>query len=68
VVAGLQVIPARNLREAVGFLEGEVQIARVTVDMARVFDQARGNELDFAKVEGQERVDRPPERAAASHQ
>jgi predicted ATPase with chaperone activity len=27
VVAGLQVIPVRNLREAVGFLKGEVKSA-----------------------------------------
>jgi len=67
-VAGLQVIPARNLRKAVGFLEREVQIAPVTLEVARVLEQAPGNELDFAKVEGQKWVDRPPETAAASHQ
>ena len=36
VVSGLQVIPVRNLREAVGFLEGEVKIAAIKVDMTRV--------------------------------
>ena len=32
VVAGLQVIPVQNLREAVGFIEGEVQIQPTQVD------------------------------------
>jgi magnesium chelatase family protein len=36
VVAGLQVIPVRNLREAVGFLEGEVKIPAIKVDMTRI--------------------------------
>src|SRR5512136_1722893 len=38
VVAGLQVIPVRNLREAVAFLEGEVKIAATKVDVASMFD------------------------------
>ena len=32
VVKGLQVIPIQNLREAVGFLEGEVKISPTRVD------------------------------------
>src|SRR5438128_8777808 len=38
VVKGLQVISIQNLREAVGFLEGEVKISPTRVDLARVFD------------------------------
>ncbi len=52
VVAGLQVIPVRNLREAVGFLEGEVQIAPVTVDVARIFEQAPRRRDGFCRREG----------------
>src|SRR5712691_11229089 len=33
VVAGLQVIPIRNLREATGFLEGELKISPTHVDV-----------------------------------
>src|SRR5207244_167228 len=58
VVNGLQVIPIQNLREAVGFLEGEVKISPTRVDLARVFDQPREDELDFADVKGQESVKR----------
>src|SRR5882724_4791515 len=36
VVAGLQVIPIRNLREAASFLEGETKIAPTKVDIAAI--------------------------------
>ena len=65
VVSGLQVIPVRNLREAVGFLEGEVKIPSTKVDMARIFDQDHEDEVDFAEVNGQESVKRALEIAAA---
>ena len=39
VVEGLTVIPVRNLREAAGFLEGEIKIAPTQIDLKAIFEQ-----------------------------
>ena len=65
-VAGLNVIPVQNLREAAQFLEGQIRIAPTKVDMTKIFAEAGHDEdVDFAEVKGQESVKRALEIAAA---
>lgn len=58
VVSGIEIFPVRNLREAADFLNGEMTIAPVRVDLAAL--RARQGEAveDFIDVKGQESAKR----------
>ncbi|HSB04853.1 MAG TPA: YifB family Mg chelatase-like AAA ATPase [Thermodesulfobacteriota bacterium] len=65
VVSGIKVLPLDTLSDCVEFLNGNLQIEPVTVDLDGIFKTESNYPVDFNDVKGQEHVKRCLEVAAA---
>jgi len=65
VVEDITVLPVKTLAQLVSFFRGFAQIKPEKTDISAVFKTAKGFEVDFSEVKGQEHVKRSLEIAAA---
>ncbi len=65
VVQGIEIIAVQNLRQAVQYLQGELEIQPSFTDLEALFGRRSEYPVDFAEVRGQEHVKRAFEVAAA---
>jgi magnesium chelatase family protein len=65
VVEGLEVYPVQHVREVVEFLNGEITLQPLRLELDRLFAQVQSYPLDFEEVKGQEGARRALEIAVA---
>lgn len=65
VVKGINIIPADNLKEVIDYLNKEIEIQPINIDIDKYFDNSKKEKVDFSEVKGQESIKRAFEIAAA---
>jgi len=65
VVSGIDIIPAKNLKEVIEYLNGIVDIEPIHINIQELFNANNKYKFDFSEVKGQESIKRALEVAAA---
>lgn len=65
IVKNINVIPAKNLKQVVNFLNRTEQIQSETIDINKLFQDSQKYNSDFSEVKGQENIKRALEISAA---
>lgn len=65
IVKNINVIPAKNLKQVINFLNNAEEINFETVNVDKLFEDNQNSLLDFSEVKGQENIKRALEISAA---